>query len=153
MKINFSLNKECVPYKNIIKKLYSCALKHLEVQSEISVNVALVSDKKIRELNKEYRNVDRVTDVLSFPMLDNIDEINNEPDFMFGECNIGDIYINLNRAKEQAEEYGHSLEREFCFLALHGFLHLLGLDHIEEDDEKEMFALQNKIMAECEINR
>ena len=153
MKINFSLNKECVPYKKIIKQLYLCALKHLEVQSEISVNVALVSDKKIRELNKEYRNVDRVTDVLSFPMLDNIDEISNELDFMFGECNIGDIYINLNRAKEQAEEYGHSLKREFCFLALHGFLHLLGLDHIEEDDEKEMFALQNKIMAECEINR
>ena len=153
MKINFSLNKECLPYKKTIKELYLCALNHLNIKSEIVVNVALVSDKKIQKLNKEYRNVDRVTDVLSFPMLEDINEIDTEPDFLFGECNIGDIYINLNRAKQQAEEYGHSLQREFCFLALHGFLHLLGLDHIEKEEEKEMFALQNKIMEECKICR
>ena len=69
------------------------------------------------------------------------------------ECNIGDIYINLDRAKEQANEYGHSLKREFCFLALHGFLHLLGYDHIEKDDEKEMFSLQDKILEKLQIGR
>lgn len=153
MKVNFSLNRETCRFKKEIEKLYQEALVITGNPSEISVNVVLVGAEEIRDMNKTYRNVDRVTDVLSFPMLDDMGEIQNEADFAFGECNIGDIYINLDRAKEQANEYGHSLKREFCFLALHGFLHLLGYDHIEKDDEKEMFSLQDKILEKLQIGR
>lgn len=153
MKINFSLNKEASAFKGNIKEIYETALKEVGISENILVNVALVSAEKIKNLNKEYRGVDRVTDVLSFPMIDNFSNIENEADFFTGVCNIGDIYINLERAKEQAEEYGHSLKREFCFLALHGFLHLLGFDHMEKDEEKEMFELQNIVMQKVNIGR
>lgn len=153
MKINFSLNKETSLFKKDIKLAYKTALELTEVSDKICVNVALVKAQEIKELNNEFRSVDRVTDVLSFPMLDDISEIEKEADFILGECNIGDIYINLERAKEQAKEYGHSLRREFCFLALHGFLHLLGYDHMEKDEEEEMFSLQNKILEKANIQR
>ena len=153
MKINFSLNKETSLFKKDIKLAYKTALELTGVSDKICVNVALVKAQEIKELNNEFRSVDRVTDVLSFPMLDDISEIEKEADFILGECNIGDIYINLERAKEQAKEYGHSLRREFCFLALHGFLHLLGYDHMEKDEEEEMFSLQNKILEKANIQR
>jgi len=153
MKINFSLNKETSMFKKDIKLLYQTALELTGVNNKISVNVALVTPEEIKELNNEFRSVDRVTDVLSFPMLDDISQIENEADYIFGECNVGDIYINLQRAKEQALEYGHSLKREFCFLALHGFLHLLGYDHMEKGEEEEMFALQNQILEKANIKR
>lgn len=153
MKINFSLDEETMAFEKTIKKIYKTALKLTNVTDKISVNVVLVNKDEIKEMNKAYRDVDRVTDVLSFPMIENIKNIENEIDFITGECNIGDIYINLERAKEQAEEYGHSLEREFCFLSLHGFLHLLGYDHMNEKDEKEMFSLQNEILEIVGIKR
>lgn len=153
MKINFSLNKETSEFKKPIKELYNSALKVLNLTNKISINLALVSDEEIKKLNNQYRGIDRVTDVLSFPMVDDITKIESEPDFEFGDCNIGDVYINLQRAKEQADEYGHSLKREFCFLALHGFLHLLGFDHMNDKDEKEMFALQDNILKLCDVER
>ena len=153
MEVNFSLNSETEMYKETIISLYKIALEQVEVSNYISVNVVLISPEEIQQMNKEYRNVDSVTDVLSFPMLESIEDLENEKDYELGEVNIGDIYINLERAKEQAKEYGHSLKREFCFLALHGFLHLLGYDHIIKEDEEEMFALQNKIMELGELKR
>lgn len=153
MKINFSLNQETKKFEKEIKETFACALNLAGVCDDISVNVVLVSEKEIKNMNNVYRGIDKVTDVLSFPLIDDINQIKNEVDFGFGECNIGDIYINLNRAKQQAEEYGHSLKREFCFLALHGFLHLLGYDHIKEDDEKKMYELQNKVLEIVKINR
>ncbi len=153
MKINFSFNKQTVKYKSLIKRLFQTALEVTEITSNISVNVALIDKSQIQALNKKYRAVDKVTDVLSFPMIDDIKNIQNEPDFFIGDCNIGDIYINLEQATKQAEEYGHSLMRELGFLALHGFLHLLGYDHILKQDEVVMFELQNKILEIVNLGR
>ena len=153
MIINFNLNKETMVFKKTIEELFKIALNQTGVSTDISANVVLVSAQKIKQMNKTYRDVDKVTDVLSFPMIDNFENLENEQDFAIGEVNIGDIYINLERAKEQAVEYGHSLKREFCFLALHGFLHLLGYDHMVEQDEKEMFELQNKILELAKLTR
>ena len=153
MKINFSLNIETCKFKKDIEKIFEEALEETGNPTNILVNIALVSAEEIREMNKTYRGVDRVTDVLSFPMIYDIEDIEKEFDFSVGECNIGDIYINLERVKEQASEYGHSIKREFCFLALHGFLHLLGYDHIEKADEMVMFAIADRVLEKFEIGR
>ncbi len=151
MIINFNdfTNEEM---KNI-QKVYSVAEKELLLSKEMEVNLVIVSPETIKEMNNEYRQVDRVTDVLSFPMLDNIDDLNKECDAILGEVNIGDIYICRERATEQAIEYKHSLKREICFLALHGLLHLLGYDHIKKEDEQVMFQLQDKILQMAKITR
>ena len=98
-------------------------------------------------LNKEYRNVDRETDVISFALEDNMDVVYD--DFRL----LGDIYISYEKALEQAKIYNHSVKREVFFLATHGILHLLGYDHMEEDDEKVMFDLQNKLLDGYGITR
>lgn len=124
------------------------------------MSVAIVSPAEIQRLNVEYRQVDSVTDVLSFPTADvnrqqinlsefALDSINPET----CRLNIGDVVICLDRAREQAEEYGHSLKRETCFLALHGLLHLLGYDHVDASDEAEMTSLQAEILHLAGIDR
>ena len=145
--------------KPTIKKLMEKALKHLNQPSELlEMTISIVSPDQIRQLNNQFREVDKVTDVLSFPTCDNptrgaitvvCEEINPETDLV----NIGDVIICMDRAKEQAKEYGHSLRRELCFLALHGLLHLLGYDHITEEDEQQMVALQKEILSQAGINR
>lgn len=151
MVINFNdfTNEEMVN----IQKVYSEAEKELSLPQEMEVNLVIVSPDTIKDMNNKYRQVDRVTDVLSFPMLDSINDLNEECDALLGEVNIGDIYICRERAIEQAIEYKHSLKREICFLALHGLLHLLGYDHIEKKDEQIMFPLQDKILQMAEITR
>ncbi len=110
-------------------------------------NIIIVDNEKIHEINKEYRNVDRETDVISFAMEDNMDV--HYDDFRL----LGDIYISIDRVYSQAKEYGHSDLREICFLATHGILHLLGYDHMEPDDEKKMFKLQNELLDGYNIRR
>ena len=110
-------------------------------------NIIIVDNKKIHQINREYRNVDRETDVISFAMEDNMD-IKYE-DFRL----LGDIYISIDKCYSQAEEYGHSKVREICFLATHGILHLLGYDHMNEDDEVKMFSLQNELLDGYDIKR
>lgn len=110
-------------------------------------NIIIVDNEKIHKINKEYRNVDRPTDVISFAMEDNMD-IKYE-DFRL----LGDIYISIDKCYEQAKEYEHSKVREICFLATHGVLHLLGYDHMEESDEKEMFKLQEELLTSYDIKR
>ena len=110
-------------------------------------NIIIVDNKRIHEINREYRNVDRETDVISFAMEDNMD-IKYE-DFRL----LGDIYISIDRCYSQALEYGHSRVREICFLATHGILHLLGYDHMNEDDEREMNKLQNELLDGYDIKR
>ena len=110
-------------------------------------NVIIVSEEKIQELNKNYRGLDRVTDVISFALED--DKSFNIEDYRM----LGDIYICLKRAKEQAEEYGHSFKRELSFLAIHGLLHLLGYDHMNEEDEKVMFGKQEEVLKKYGIER
>lgn len=145
--------------KPFIKRVLERALKHLNQPSELlEMSLSIVSPEQIQELNKSFREVDKVTDVLSFPTCDNptrgaitvvCEDVNPETDLV----NIGDIVICLERAKEQAKEYGHSLKRELAFLSLHGLLHLLGYDHVEEDDEKQMIALQKEILDQAGITR
>ena len=153
MQIYFCQYEQDQQFEADIKKMYKIALETVGVKYNIAVNIIDVSPETINEMNRDYRGVDMVTDVLSFPMLDNINQLEKEPDFMLGECNIGDIYINPIRAKEQAKEYGHSLKREYCFLALHGLLHLLGYDHIKKEDEVVMFKLQDEILQKAKIGR
>lgn len=110
-------------------------------------NVIIVSKEKIQELNKEYRNIDMVTDVISFALED--DDTFKLDDYRV----LGDIYICIDRAREQALEYGHSFKRELSFLAIHGLLHLLGYDHMEEEEEKVMFAKQEEVLNRYGIER
>lgn len=117
----------------------------LDVSDSI-VSIVLTDNKNIHEINKTYRGIDRETDVISFALND--DETCNS----FVRV-LGDIYISIDKAKSQAEEYGHSLKRELSFLTVHGFLHLLGYDHMEKEDEIKMFSLQNEILKEYGVNR
>ncbi len=111
------------------------------------ITVTLVGDEEIHEINRTYRNVDRPTDVISFPAEEG-ESIAQLPDGF-----LGDIIISVPRAAAQAEEYGHSFRRELSFLAVHGTLHLLGYDHMNDDEAKEMFGLQEDILKEMGIER
>ena len=111
-------------------------------------DVIIVDNKYIHNLNKEYRNIDRDTDVITFALDDDETVINNS-----GVHILGDIYISIDKAKSQAEEYGHSFLREICFLAVHGFYHLLGYDHMTKEDEEVMFKKQEEVLDDYEIKR
>ena len=129
-----------------LEKFIEFAIKHQSIENTI-FNIIFVDEKEIHQLNKNYRNKDSVTDVISFALED--DNTFIKTDFRV----LGDIYICLKRAKEQAKEYGHSLKREICFLSIHGLLHLLGYDHMNKKDEKVMFNLQERILGEYGIKR
>ncbi len=128
------------------EKLTDYITKYMKVE-DAHFNVIFVDNDKIHEINKEYRNIDKETDVISFALED--DKTFNTSEFRF----LGDIYISIDRAISQAEEYGHSLKREICFLITHGFLHLLGYDHMEKEEEEEMFKLQEEILDSYGIKR
>lgn len=122
----------------------------MEGVTEAEVSVSIVDDQTIHRLNREFRQVDRPTDVLSFPQW----EPGEEPSVIAGEpIPLGDVVISFARAQEQAVNYGHSLEREMAFLAVHGFLHLLGYDHQNEEEEKRMFSRQEAILAQVGLKR
>lgn len=121
-------------------------LKHEKVKNAI-LSIVFVNDEEIKRINREYRGIDKVTDVISFAFEDNLKiEYNNVRV-------LGDIYICIPRMLEQAESYGHSEKRELSFLTVHGLLHLLGYDHMTKDDEEKMFALQELILSEQDIKR
>ncbi len=122
------------------KKIIEYALKHENLKN-VEFNVIFVDSKTIKKINREYRNIDRVTDVISFALEDGDENIN----FEFGRL-LGDIYICVDKMKEQAEEYGHSILREQGFLTVHGLLHLLGYDHMTKEEEKIMFEKQELIL-------
>ncbi len=143
--------------KALIKNVLKNGLSHMEVDSNCEISIMLVDNEGIHSLNKLHRGIDRPTDVLSFPMFEydengNIDI--NECDFgENGEILLGDIVISLERSKAQAEEYGHTFEREVGFLTAHSLLHLLGYDHEDPEEEKEMFALQEEILKLSSLSR
>ena len=128
------------------KKLIEYALKYKKLDNVI-FNVIFVDNNRIHQINKEYRNIDHETDVISFALEDNKDI-----DFEFGRL-LGDIYISVDKMKEQAKEYGHSEKREMAFLTIHGLLHLLGYDHMNKEDEEEMFKEQELILNGYGIKR
>jgi len=127
-------------YNKTIKKAIKTAYKYLKFNQKIIINVVLVNDEEIHTMNLNYRKIDRPTDVLSFENEDYTDEI-------------GDIFISIDKTKEQALSYNHSFERELAFLSVHGFLHCLGYDHLNKEDEKEMFEIQDEILEISKFRR
>ena len=154
LKIYFENNQEKEPLtykmKMLIRKAILATLDYEKVEEDCEVSITFCDDEKIRELNRKFRNIDRATDVLSFPLFDEdcIDSIVPEID-----CMLGDIVISLERAKAQAMEFGHSYERETAFLAVHSVLHLLGYDHeISEDDDLDMRKRQSDVMEKIGLS-
>ena len=122
---------------------YVKIFQELNLKDDYITDVTIVDNETIHKINREYRNVDRPTDVISFAFLDE----ESERQLKGGPINLGQIIISFEKAEEQAKEYGHSLNREMIFLFVHGMLHLLGYDHMNEKDEKVMFDLQDKILG------
>ena len=131
---------------DLMKKVINRTSERLKITDSI-VGIVLIDNERIHEINKTYRGIDRPTDVISFAFMD--DETNPNS----GLTDLGEIYISLEKAHEQAKEYGHSFERELSFLLVHGLLHLLGYDHMEEKEEKIMFSLQDEILESLGIIR
>ena len=141
-------------YRKDFKLILKEAKKILEIDNKLALSLTICESDYIKELNKEYRGIDKETDVLSFAIEDEVDEDDLlEMIDLIGVREIGDIIINVDRVESQAKEYQHSQKREMCFLFTHGLLHLLGFDHMNEDDEKEMFEYQNLILKNLGINR
>ena len=145
MELDFTSHyEEFEDFEDIYIKLIEKTFKHLKLKFDPIISVSLVDNEFIHEMNRDYRGIDRPTDVISFAFLDNEDRQalykSKEP-----VC-LGDIYISVDKAKEQAKEYGHSIKRELSFLFVHGLLHLLGYDHMNQADEEVMFKLQDEIL-------
>lgn len=132
-------------YEDIYLSLLEKTMNHLQLSCQPIVSVTFVDNAFIHKINKEYRHIDKPTDVISFAFLDNEDDKDIQLHGQGVVC-LGDIYISVDKAIEQAEAYGHSLQRELSFLFVHGLLHLLGYDHMTPEDEKKMFALQDEIL-------
>ena len=142
-----------------LTELSSAVFSELKQKYNLSCEVVFVSPEEIKDLNKTQRNIDKVTDVLSFPTLDGIrGKVVNPKNFPLeidddGNLFIGSIAVCEERAKEQAEEYGHSLKREITYLICHGLLHLLGYDHETDEDKTQMRGLEEKIMNTIKVYR
>ncbi len=135
-------NEDVEKFLSLFEKIASSAEKKLKLKKDKEISVTFVRSRAIHQINLEYRGIDRPTDVISFASND------YEFDFEIEEqsADLGDLFININYAKKQAVQYGHSYEREIAFLFTHGLLHCLGYDHMVEEDEKVMFALQDEIL-------
>lgn len=138
--------------QQLVESILQFAARKENIEKETELSVTFVDNDRIQEINKEYRHKDSATDVISFA-LEEMGE--GEVEIVGAEMPrmLGDIIISIERTKEQAEEYGHSFDRELGFLALHGFLHLLGFDHMNEEDEKVMFTKQKEILEEYGLSR
>lgn len=135
-----------------IEGLLNLAQKKLQITEPCELSVTFVDNNRIQDINREYRGKDKPTDVISFAL-----EELGEGEIQISGANmprvLGDIIISIDKAREQATDYGHSVARELGFLAVHGFLHLLGYDHETEEEEKEMFDLQRSILDEYGLER
>ena len=136
-------------YEKVIDRVCEEAALVYDLGPKAEISILLCHNDYIHTLNKQYRNIDRPTDVLSFALNEGEEDGYDGPDTAL----LGDIIISLERAREQAEEYGHSLKREIAFLTAHSMLHLLGYDHMEPEEEKEMFAKQKEILELAGIPR
>ena len=141
--------------KQIRQVIEKCFDEEKLKKLNLYISITLTNPKTIKRLNKQYRNINKETDVLSFPMFekDEIDKIINEQEKQLEPETIGDIVISVERVSQQAQEYGHSFERELSYMLVHGFYHLMGYDHIEEEDKKIMRAKEEKILRELNILR
>ena len=142
-------------YEEVIKKVLTTCFKEEKIEeSNLYITITLTTPEQIRQINKQYRNIDKATDVLSFPMFekDELDEKIEKQEYSHEDV-LGDIVISIERVQEQAQEYGHSFERELSYMVVHGFYHLMGYDHIEEKDKKVMRPKEEKILNELKILR
>ena len=138
--------------KETLEKVCLKSLQYEEFNEDCEISLSIVTNDEIHDINKQFRNIDSPTDVLSFPQL--TFEEGEEADVNEnGEIVLGDIIISIDRAKEQAEEYGHSLKRELAFLSVHSMLHLMGYDHMVPEEEEDMFRRQKEILIEAGIPR
>ena len=141
MKVNFfnETNLKVKPYEKMINSIFK------NINSNKEFNIIFVTKEEIQRLNREFRKIDKVTDVISFALIDDKDIIKTDE--------LGDICICLDKAFEQAKEYQHSENREVCFLAVHGYLHLCGFDHMTKEDEEIMFSKQEEILQKAGITK
>lgn len=142
-------------WEGIVEKvLKKCFEEEGLIDSKLIMTITFTTPEEIRKINKKYRKIDRATDVLSFPMFERaeLDEKIKNKDFLYEDV-LGDVIISIDKVKEQAEEYGHSFERELSYMLVHGFYHLMGYDHIEEEDKKIMRPKEEKILNELKITR
>ena len=138
--------------EELIKKVIECVLKEEGIKKNLDVYVTLTNNETIRKINAEHRNIDKATDVLSFPMFDReeIPLLKKEDN---SEDILGDIIVSIEKVREQAEEYGHSFERELAYLVTHGMLHLLGYDHMIEEEKIVMRKREEEILGVLNITR
>ena len=147
--LDFDTNEE---YEEVINKvLKECFLVEEMLESNLYISVTLTNPENIRKLNNEYRNIDKETDVLSFPMFEK-EEILEMKNCQYEEA-LGDIVISIERVKEQAVEYGHGFERELAYMVVHGFYHLMGEDHIEDADKLIMRKKEENVLNRLKILR
>ncbi len=132
----------------LIRQSIVATLESEEIYEDVEVSLLLIDNKEIKHLNNEYRNVNEATDVLSFPMYDDLEEALDE-DYLY----LGDIVISGERAVEQASDYGHSVEREIGYLTVHSVLHLLGYDHMDEEEKKVMREREEMILEKINLKR
>lgn len=142
-------------YEEIVQRvIQKCFEEEKLTNSKLEITVTFTTPQNIREINQQYRGIDQETDVLSFPMFEKteLEEKMAKQDFICEDM-LGDIMISIERVKEQAIEYGHSFQRELSYMLVHGFYHLMGYDHIEEEDKKQMRPKEEKILEELKITR
>lgn len=142
-------------YEPIIKKVLDKCYEVENLQTtKLCITIILTTPDNIKAINKEYRDIDNATDVLSFPMFEKkeLDEKIQNKSFEHEDM-LGDIVISVDKVKEQAKEYGHSFERELSYMVVHGFYHLMGYDHIKEEDKEKMRPKEEKVLQELNINR
>jgi len=135
--------------EEILEQVILGTLNHEKIDKFCEISILFVDNDKIRELNRDYRDNDKETDVLSFQQYESIEEINGEGDFIL----LGDVVISLEKALEQSKEYGHSFIREISYLAVHSILHLLGYDHMENEEKKIMRSKEEAILEKLQIFR
>ena len=141
--VNKSRHNDLKDYYPYLEEYYQKTLEVLQIEDNYVLSLIICGPITIKRINRDYRNKDAVTDVISFALLDNEDAVEYE------DCiELGDIFINRQRVFSQAKEYGHSVKREFVFLFVHGLLHLLGYDHMNKEDEEKMFSLQRQIVGD-----
>ncbi len=154
LEINFEGIEENNTYIETIQKVVYALFAEEKLEEKFYINIILTTPEKIKQINSKYRNIDNETDVLSFPMFEKseIDEILNNKSYNIKEV-LGDIVISIDRVKKQAEEYNHSFERELSYMVVHGFYHLMGYDHIQEEDKKKMRQKEENILNKLKILR
>ncbi len=154
VEIHYNEVAESLEFEQIINRVIECCFKTEQLDKlKLYISITLTIPSIIQDINQKYRNIDKPTDVLSFPMFQKeeiLELINNKYQV---EDVLGDIVISIPKVQEQALEYGHSFERELAYMVVHGFYHLMGYDHMNEEEKKEMRAKEDNILNKLEIRR